>query len=115
MRHYETIFIARPDLSEDDLVALIDRNAGLIEEGGGSIIKVDRWGLKKLAYPIRKLPQGYYVLTEYTGTPEAVQEMERLFRIDDRVLKYMTVKLADKYEPVEPEAEAETEAEATAE
>ncbi len=99
MRHYETIFIARPNLPEDEIAALIERNAELIQQAGGTVVRLDRWGLRKLAYPIRKQPQGYYVYTEYGAPPAAVEEMERLFRIDDRVLKYLTVKLGDIFDP----------------
>ncbi len=114
MRHYETIFIARPNLPEEEITALIERNTGIIEQEGGTVVKIDRWGLKKLAYPIKKNPQGYYVYTEYAGTPAVVQEMERLFRIDDRVLKYLTVKLADTFvPPAQPEEAKETAEETT--
>lgn len=122
MRKYETIFIVRPNVAEDGITALVDRATGIIEGFDGSVIKADHWGLRKLAYLIKKEQQGYYVLLEYAGTPQAVTEMERIFKIDDRVLKYMTVKLAHSYVPgseplpeEEPQAvaeAAETEAEA---
>jgi len=110
MRRYENIFIVKPNLSEDEVKTLIDRNSGIIEQDGGAVIKLDKWGLKKLAYPINKEIQGYYVYTEFAGTPQAVTEIERLFRIDDRVMKYLTVKLAEHFDPAsvqQVEAEAE--------
>lgn len=99
MRRYETIYIIRPGASEDDIVAIIERTNGVIEKLGGKIDELDRWGIKKLAYPINKETQGYYVFSEYAGVPEAVSEIERLFRIDDKVLKYLTVKTQDVYGP----------------
>jgi len=108
MRHYETIFIARPNLPEDEIAALIERNGALIEDAGGTVVQVDRWGLRKLAYPIGKHPQGYYVYTEYGAPPAVVQEMERLFRIDDRVLKYLTVKLDDTFDTTIAAADDDT-------
>ncbi len=117
MRRYETIYIIRPTVNEDDINAIIDRTNGVIEKFGGSIIQLDRWGLKKLAYLIQKETQGYYVFTEYAGTPEAVAELERLFRIDEKSLKYMTIKTQEAYIPDAPkpetEASEETEVEAS--
>lgn len=97
MRRYETIAILKPSLAEDDLKAVIDRSTSIIEGFTGSMIKLDRWGLKKLAYPIGKELQGYYLYLQYAGTPEAVNELERIYRIDDRVIKFLTVKLQDVY------------------
>ncbi len=114
MRHYETIFIARPNLPEEEITALIERNAELVQQAGGAIVRVDHWGLRKLAYPIKKHPQGYYVYTEYGATPTVVEEMERLFRIDDRVLKYLTVKLDDTFDAAAASCEQNGDAEEAA-
>ena len=118
MRRYEQIFIVKPNLSEDEVKAIIDRNSGLIERDGGAVIKLDKWGLKRLAYPINKEVQGYYVYTDFAGTPQAVTEIERLFRIDDKVMKYLTVKLEEHCDPaaaVKAAAEAKAPAESEAE
>jgi small subunit ribosomal protein S6 len=114
MRRYETIVILRPSLGEADNQAIIDRAIGTIEDFDGSVIKTDKWGLKKLAYPIKKEAQGYYVYIQYAGLPAGVDEMERVFRIDDKVMKYMTVKLQDVFTPL-PEDEAVETEEAAAE
>jgi len=105
MRRYETIFIIHPTANEEDITAIIERTTGIVEQFGGTVVKLDRWGLKKLAYLIRKQSQGYYVYCEYAGVPEAVDEIERQFRIDETVLKYMTVKTQDVYVPDAPKAE----------
>lgn len=97
MRRYETIYIVRPNLSEDDINEIIVQTNTVIENLGGLIVQLDRWGLKKLAYLIKKEARGYYIFCEYAGTPEAVDEIERLFRINDKVLKYMTIKLQDVF------------------
>ena len=112
MRRYETIFIVRPNVAEDDITAITTKTNSIIESDGGTIFRVDDWGLKKLAYQINKESQGYYVYLDYAGIPAAVAEVERIFRIDDRVLKYLTVKLADFCDPEavkEELAEAEPE------
>jgi len=99
MRRYETIFIVRPNAAESDIEAVINKTVSIIEDDGGAIIKIDKWGLKKLAYLIKKESQGYYVYVDYAGIPASVSEIERIFRIDDRILKYLTVKLADSCDP----------------
>ena len=99
MRRYETIFIVKPSVVDDDITAIIDRTTGIIEQYEGSMVALDRWGMKKLAYPINKEQQGYYVYAEYAGKPEGVDEVERIFKIDDRVIKFMTVKTQDVYVP----------------
>lgn len=96
MRRYETIFILRPSLNEDEITAIIDRSTTILTEVNGQIIELDKWGMKKLAYPIKKDLQGYYVFCDYCSTPDAVAEMERKFRLDDAVLRYMTLKTKDE-------------------
>jgi small subunit ribosomal protein S6 len=99
MRRYETIFIVRPNIAEDEIDAVINKTSSIIEGDGGIIIRIDKWGLKKLAYLIKKESQGYYVYLDYASIPASVSEMERIFRIDDKVLKYLTIKLADSCDP----------------
>ncbi len=109
MRRYETISIIRPNVGEDEIKAISQKTADIVEGDGGTILKVDNWGLKKLAYPIQKELQGYYIHTVYAGLPASVNEMERIFKIDEQILKFMTIKLQDVYTP-DPEIE-ETEEE----
>ena len=99
MRRYETIFIVRPNVAEDEIEAITSKTSSIIEGDGGTIIRINNWGLKKLAYLIKKENQGYYVYVDYAGIPASVAEMERIFRIDDRILKYLTVKLSDSCDP----------------
>ena len=99
MRRYETIFIVKPNVAEDEIEAITGRATAIIEGDGGTIIRINNWGLKKLAYLIKKENQGYYVYIDYAGVPASVTEIERIFRIDDHVLKYLTVKLADSCDP----------------
>jgi small subunit ribosomal protein S6 len=99
MRRYETIFIVRPNVAEDEIEAITGKAVATIEGDGGTILRSSNWGLKKLAYLIKKENQGYYVYVDYAGVPASVAEIERLFRIDDRILKYLTVKLSDTCDP----------------
>lgn len=95
MRRYETIYILRPTLSEDEVTEVIEKTNAILCTGEGQIIAIDRWGLRKLAYLIKKESNGYYVFCDHGTDPANVTEMERIFRIDDAVMKYMTVKVAD--------------------
>lgn len=101
MRRYETIIIIRPSVGEDGIKEIIGKYADIITNDGGHIVKEDHWGAKTLAYPIDKEQQGYYICLEYASVPESVSEIERLAKLDDRLLKYMTVKLQDVYKPYE--------------
>ncbi|MCX5863646.1 MAG: 30S ribosomal protein S6 [Deltaproteobacteria bacterium] len=111
MRRYETIVIVRPGAGETEFSSLSDKVTGTIESFGGLIVRTDRWGLKKLAYPIKKEAQGDFLYIEYAGLPDGVKEMERLIRIDDRVLKFMTVKTQEVFIPDAPKAEEPAEPE----
>ncbi len=116
MRRYETIFILRPTLSEEEITDRIDSTKAIIEDIGGSTIQLDKWGTRKLAYLIKKEKQGYYVFCDYATEPNAVAEIERKFRIDDGVLKYLTVKLSDDIDSdAIAEAKGELEAQQKAE
>ena len=95
MRRYETIFIVDNDLSEEDRSPIFEKLKDLTQQHSGLLVMVDEWGGKKLAYEIKKKARGYYVRLDYCGSGVLVNEIERFFRIDDRILKYMTV-LLDK-------------------
>jgi len=99
MRRYETIFIVRPNIAEDEIEAITAKAVATIEGDGGTMLRINNWGLRKLAYLIKKESQGYYVYLDFAGVPVSVAEIERIFRIDDRILKYLTVKLADSCDP----------------
>ncbi|WP_136795802.1 MULTISPECIES: 30S ribosomal protein S6 [Desulfosediminicola] len=111
MRRYELILILRPSLGEAEITTVIDYTTKIISDENGTIIDLNKWGMKKLAYPIKKELQGYYVFCEYAGTPAAVAEIERKYRIDDAVLKYLTIKTAESMTDEEIQAAiGETEA-----
>ena len=95
MRRYETIFIVDPDISEEERTPLFEKITELMPQQNGLLVELDEWGTKKLAYEIRKRIRGYYVRLDYCGTGALVDEIERLFKIDERILKYMTI-LLDK-------------------
>lgn len=103
MRKYEVFIIIDPDLSDDTVVAVDDKLKNIVTSNGGAVLDYVPWGKKKLAYPVKKRTRGHYVLMEFAGAAGLVAELERNMRLDERVLKFITVKLADRFDP-----EAET-------
>jgi small subunit ribosomal protein S6 len=100
MRRYETIVIIDPDLPEGDRTSLLDRVKEIIAQQEGVLIQEDLWGIKKMAYEIKRKPRGFYARMDFCGMSKVVDELERFCRIDDRVMKYLTVLL-------NPEADVE--------
>jgi len=109
MRRYETIVIIDPDLSDEGRAPVLDRVTQLIPQFDGTLILVDEWGAKNLAYDIKKKSRGHYVRVDYCGNGALVSEIERNFRIDDRVLKFMTVLLDKDVDPEKIKADMDAE------
>jgi len=114
MRRYETIYILDPDLSEEQRKSVLDRVEDLITQYKGFLVEFEDWGSRKLAYEIKKKVRGFYVRLDYCGAGDLVGEMERFFRIDDRVSKYMTILLDENadLEAIKAEMAAKAEKEA---
>lgn len=93
MPFYENVFIVRQDISSSAVDALSDRFAAIIGENGGSVAKKEYWGLRNLSYKIKKNRKGHYVLFNIDAPPAAVQEMERQMRINEDILRFLTVKV----------------------
>ena len=93
MRHYETTYILRPNLGESQFNEVIDRINGIISEFGGALVSLDRWGLKKLAYPIQKKSTGFYYLLEFRGTGDLVEKLEVQYRRDERIIRFLTFRM----------------------
>ena len=114
MRRYETIYIVDPTINDEDHQEVIKKFQNLIEKEKGIFIKVDEWGKQRLAYEIKNFDKGSYILMDYCGASGITAKLERDLKLDDRILKYQTVKLADKVDPLElirKEQEAQKESE----
>jgi small subunit ribosomal protein S6 len=101
MRQYETIFIVDPDLSDEEYQAALAKSNEVIEKQKGVIVKVQEWGKQRLAYPIKRKEKGSYVVLNYCGDGGASAELERLLKLDERILKAMTIKLEESVDPEE--------------
>ena len=94
---YETIFVLHPELTEEEVEANIQNISGLLEGKGSEILRVERGGKRRLAYVVRKQRYGYYNLLHFRAGPEALTELERLYRLSERVIRSLTVRF-DKEE-----------------
>ena len=92
MAYYESVMIARQDISASQVETLADSYVDIIKENGGTVSKKEHWGLRTLAYRIKKNRKGHYVLFNIDAPAAAVQEMERNMRLNEDVLRYLTVK-----------------------
>ena len=129
MKQYELLFVVKPTLTEEEIASEIATVKASIEKDGGDIVTTDDMGMKKLAYEVAKANRGYYTVFYFNANPASINEMERLIRLNENILKFMTVKYESKREvvafnaltkkvaakkaPVAPAAPAATEAAAT--
>jgi small subunit ribosomal protein S6 len=90
---YESTFITRQDLSKQDITKLADGFATIIEQGGGKVVKNEYWGLRSLAYRIRKNRKGHYTMLAIDAPAPAVKEMERNMRINEDIIRTLTVRV----------------------
>lgn len=95
MAFYESVLIARQDLGASQVSSLVSDLSETLKANGGEVVRVDNWGLKNLAYRIKKNRKGYYVLLNISAPATAIAEYERLLRVNEDVIRYMTVKVED--------------------
>ena len=95
MTNYEGVFIARQDLGASQVTALIQDLSKVISDNGGEVVKVDNWGLKNLAYRIKKNRKGHYVFLNISAPAAAVKEYERIMRFNEDIIRYMTIKVEE--------------------
>ena len=96
MNQYETVFILTPALSDVQMKETVEKFKGLLVNLGAEIVNEENWGLKKMAYAIEKKSTGFYSLLEFKAEPTVVEKLEIGFRRDERVIRFLTVKL-DKF------------------
>lgn len=100
MRKFETLLLLSPELTVDGRDAIIAALVAVIEREGGKMLATDAWGMRDLAYPVKKQMRGFYVRLEYAAPGALVAELERNIRIADGIFKFTSVKLADSVEEV---------------
>jgi small subunit ribosomal protein S6 len=95
MKAYELLYIIRPDLDEEATTALVDRLSGLVANHGGDNLTVEKWGKRRLAYEIQDYKEGQYILMNFEGEGRTSQEIERVMKISDDVIRFLTVRKED--------------------
>lgn len=98
MRKFETLLLLSPELSAETREGILTALTGVVERENGVMEEVDHWGMRDLAYPVRKQMRGYYVRLVYQAPAELVAELERNVRITDGIFKFVTIKLAEEVE-----------------
>ncbi|MCG8591760.1 MAG: 30S ribosomal protein S6, partial [Proteobacteria bacterium] len=101
MREYETSFIVQPEISEEGNAALLAKVDGVLEKGTAVRLLVDDWGKRKLAYEINKFHKGHYYVLSYLDDGKVVPDLERTLRLEDSVLRFMTVQVAEEVADIE--------------
>ena len=109
MSKYESILIARQDLGQSQVNDIVATLSDAIKKEGGEVVNVDNWGLKNLAYRIKKNRKGYYVVLNISAPCNAIFEFERLARLNEDIIRYMTVKV-DEFKNKDEETSSEVEA-----
>lgn len=99
MPQYESIFIVRPSLSDEETDKVVEKVKGVLERTGASVVRQENWGKKRLAYEVRRERKGTYIYLNFTSPGGTVAELERSYRIEDAVIKYMTIKLDEASAP----------------
>ena len=95
MANYESVLIARQDLGASQVNNLVSELSEVIKAEGGEVVKVDNWGLKNLAYRIKKNRKGHYVILNIAAPASAIAEYERVMRVNEDIIRYMTVKVEE--------------------
>lgn len=95
MHRYETLFVLHPELPEAQVRETVDRVKRLIEGMDGQVSETQDWGMRDLAYPIRKQPRGTYVLVQYSARPDVVKELERTMKLADEILRFISVRVPE--------------------
>jgi small subunit ribosomal protein S6 len=95
-RHYETVFITTPVLSEDQMKETVEKFRNILQKNQAEVVHEENWGLRKLAYPIDKKSTGFYHLIEFKSDGSAIDNLEVEFKRDERVIRFLTVKM-DKH------------------
>ena len=93
LRHYEMIFIVHPNVPEGEISKVTDKVTSVITQRKGEVITIKDWGKKRFAYKVKKSTKGYYFLLYFAATPDVLAELERTLRIDEKILRYQTIRM----------------------
>ncbi len=92
MNQYEALYIITPEIEDEAIKACIEKFSGIVAANGGEVAQIDEWGKRRLAYPIDYKTEGFYVLMTFAGAPQLPAELERNFKNDESILRYMVTR-----------------------
>jgi small subunit ribosomal protein S6 len=95
MKAYELLYIIRPDLDDEAIATTVDKFSEVVTNNGGTDVTVDKWGKRRLAYEINDYREGFYILMNFNGEARTAQEVERVMKISDTVVRFLTTKKED--------------------
>jgi len=101
MRIYEELFIAKPDVADEDVDQFVEQLRTHLTAAGATVDKIEKWGKRRLAYKVDKYREGTYVLLQFSAGPETVKELERRLRVSDLVIKFLTVRIDETLKRLE--------------
>jgi small subunit ribosomal protein S6 len=107
MEIYESLFIIRPSLNDEETSTLVEKIKGVVEKNGATLVKAENWGRKKLAYEIKRERKGTYVYLFFKGPGQVIGELERSYRLEDSIIKFLTVRLESEPVPRRGATEAQ--------
>jgi len=99
INEYETTYVARPDLTDDQMTKITEKIEGVVSAAGGTMLVTEDWGKRKLAYLIARHQRGHYIYLNYCGPAPIINEVERNLRLEDNLLRFLTVKIEGDVEP----------------
>jgi len=92
LRKYEVVYVIRPDLDEEETTSVIDRFTDLVTKQGGEMIKIDKWGKRRLAFEVKDFREGFYVIMHIDAEPQVADELDRVFKITDSIIRHIIVR-----------------------
>jgi len=101
MRNYETIFVVNPTLGEEEHKEVLKKYSTLVERQKGILIRIEEWGVQRLAHAVKRFDKGSFVLMNYCGPSGVTSDLERDLKLDDRIFRFQTVKIAEDVDPQE--------------
>ncbi len=106
-REYELIFIVKPDVTDEAAQSIVDRTSKIVTDAEGTVLNVDDWGNRRLAYDIKDFGKGHYFVLTFLGDSRAVDEIERTLKIDEQILRFLTIKVGERVDVEERKASEE--------
>lgn len=92
MRKYETVYVIRPDLDEEKTLETVEKYKSLIENNGGEVTNIDKWGKRRLAYEIDDFREGVYIVKKFSAESKVAGELDRVFKISDEILRHIIIR-----------------------